>query len=146
MNARARGMALVELIVAMGIALTAIGVGYQIYNACLKADDRAARRETMTLAVQNLMARVKQDVRVARSISVSGGALVTSGERGRVSYRSASGGVERSTGRGRCVFRDISARFEGGSGGVKVRLTSDARVHRRPIHIEVESYVASRNR
>jgi len=134
-----RGFTLIELVVATGLGLMVIAIGYKAYFGALRVDDHAAKRESLTLGVQNLMARIKQDVRGAHALNVANGTLTIDG--GRVIYRNTDAGVER----GKCVYRDTRAEFTSEGQGVDIRLRAGASVHKRLVRVEVESYVRPRN-
>jgi len=138
-----RGTSLMELVVAVGLGIAILGVGYRAYFTLTRADDYESKRHAMMLDVQNLAARIKQDVRAARAVSASGGALTILGQP-HITYRNAPGGVERVVGRGRAVFRGTAARFESRSGGVEVTLRSESRSHRRPIRVGISTFVVPR--
>ncbi|MCX6345745.1 MAG: prepilin-type N-terminal cleavage/methylation domain-containing protein [Armatimonadetes bacterium] len=140
------GFTLMELIFAMAISSIVLGVGYQLYAITLRSQDVECARETAMLSVQNAMARIKSDVRTGSSVHVNGGELRIQGENGLVVYRNKPGaGVERMFGRSHVVFKDVTAKFAASRSGVGVDLRSSIRVHRRPIRIEISSFVSPRN-
>lgn len=139
-----RGMTLVELIFAMGLGMVVMAVGYKGYVGVTRANDYADRREATTVAAQNLMGRIKHDVRSGSSISASGASLTIGGAG--VTYASTRQGVERKVGSGHAIYKDLTARFAPQAGGVSVTLRSATRVHRRPIDVEITSFVAPRSR
>ena len=143
-----RGMTLIELMFAMALSLTMLAVGYQAYISFTRVDDLESRRESMMLTMQNAMSKIKSDVRSGASVSGSKGSLVISGGENTVAYRnfSSGSGIERWVGVRRTRYKDVTAEFSfTGTSGVNIRLVSKASVHRRPIRIEVNSFVRPRN-
>jgi hypothetical protein len=143
-----RGTSLMELVVAVGLGIAILGVGYRAYFTLTRADDYESKRHAMMLDVQNLAARIKQDVRAANLVVVFGDTLALNTSDRRINYHSLAhaSGVERSTRYGRGVFRGVSAQFEGTGGGVRMRLWSELRSHRRSIRVEISTFVSPRNR
>ncbi len=149
MRTNDRGTSLIELIFAMGLGLAVLAIGYRSYLGVLKVSDYEDRREQITVGVQNLMERIKKDVRAGSSVAVSGNILTIDGAGLRIVYVSSpdGSGVRRETPSSRSIYKDIKAQFAAAPGrrGVQVRLNSDSRVHRRPIHVEISSFVSPRN-
>ena len=148
MKADRRGPSLIELIFAAGLGLAVLAVGYRMYFSVTRINDYENKRESMTLSVQNVMGRIKQDVRAARSVSGSGNSLALTSDAGQIVYRNArnGSGLQRSMGGGWCVFRGVTARFSPSPRGAEVSLRSQSSMHRRPIRIEISSFVSPRNR
>lgn len=149
MNRKWRGFTLMELIFAMAISGIVLGVGYQLYVVALHNQQIECARETVMLSIQNAMGRIKKDVRTGSSVQVNGSELRISGGNGSIIYRNRPGaGVERVFGRSHVVFKDVTATFaasRSGGRGVDVDLRSSIRVRRRPIRIEISSFVSPRN-
>ena len=145
MRSSRRGFTLFELIAATAIMTVVLSTGYRLWQSVNKADDYQARREEMTLASQNLMATIKRDVRAATSVSASGGRLTVRSPEGITTYSSLQDGVRRAGPSGGGWFAGADARFNAERGGVRVTITSDSIVYRRPIHIEISSFVSPRN-
>ena len=142
-----RGFSLIELTFAIGLGLTVMAVGYRAHVGVQRMHDIESRRESMTLNVQNTMAKIKRDVRSASTVAPTGDSLVI--DSGRITYRSTPRGVERTTSDGRGTTQGVKARFKTGSGGVSgadVTLRAEDTVRRRPIRIEVTSFISPRNR
>lgn len=145
------GTSLFELIFAVGLSLLVISVGYRTYVSFMRVEDIERKRESISLAVQNLMGRIKQDVRSASSISGSGGVLTITGSDTRIIYRNKQGSscVERIANRRFTHYDNVEAVFAvktGNAAGVDVKLTSEVKARRRPIRIEVTSFISPRNR
>lgn len=146
---RVRGATLIELVFAMAIGLVVLGVGYRAYFGTLRADECEARRESLNTAANNLMDRIKTDVRAASALRVEGGALIVVAKGRQVNYRSApdGSGVERVVNGARGLYRGVQASFAPDSGGVEVAVTSRAAdVNGRTIRVEKRSFLAPRNR
>ena len=142
-----RGFSLIELIFAVGLGLAVMAVGYRAHVGVQRMHDIESRRESMTLNVQNAMTKIKRDIRSASSVAATGDSLVI--DSGRITYRSTSRGVERTTSDGRGAIPGVKASFETGSGGepgAQVTLRAEDTVRRRPIGIEVTSFISPRNR
>ncbi len=142
-----RGFSLIELIFAIGLGMTVMAVGYRAHVGVQRMHDIETRRESMTLNIQNTMAKIKRDIRSASTVAATGDSLVI--DSGRITYRSTPGGVERITSSGRATFQGVKARFKAGSGGAfgaDVTLRAEDTVRRRPIKIEVTSFISPRNR
>jgi prepilin-type N-terminal cleavage/methylation domain-containing protein len=151
MRLNQRGATLIELIVAMGLAGIVVTAAYQAYISSVRIQEAEVRRESMTLTVQNLMHRIKQDVRASRHAVARGGTLELNKAGKNVTYRSLPGGdgVERTAGRGRMVYRFVTADFsENGNGvrGVNVRLRLNAIERGRKVRVDVSSFISPRNR
>jgi len=140
-------MTLLEMIVASGVSLVVFAVGYGLYTRVTRLDEVEARREAMTLTVQNVMSRVKQDVRAAQSAACSRGSVTLATGHETITYRTLTdrSGVERLRSDRRAVYRGLTAEFEASGTGVNVTLRSLAVVHRRPIRIEITSFIRPRN-
>jgi hypothetical protein len=135
--------------IAASLSVVVLAAGYQAYIGFTRVDDIESRREQMTLNVQNLMARMKSDIRSGASVSGSARRLVITGTEKTIIYTSLPGGagVERVSGSRRTRYKEISAEFStAGRSGANVRLTAQDSVHRRPIRIEVSSFIRPRNR
>lgn len=141
-----RGFSLMELIFAVGLGVVVMAIGYRAYVGVTRVHDVESRRESMMLTVQNVMAKIKQDTRSAGSVSGSKGSLVIDG--GRVVYSNLpdGAGIQRAAGRGRATFEGPVAEFSISRPGVNVTIRSEDTVHRRPIRIEVTSFISPRNR
>lgn len=144
-----RGFSLVEVMVAATLSIAVLAAGYQAYIGFMRVDDIESRRESMMLGVQNVMSKIKSDVRSGLSVGGSRESLVISDGVNFVMYKNLpdGSGIESFIGMRRTKYKDITAEFSfDGTSGVNVRLVSKASVHRRPIKIEVNSFVRPRNR
>ena len=144
-----RGFSLMELIFAVGLGVVVMAIGYKAYVGVTRVHDIESRRESMMLTVQNVMAKIKQDTRSAASVSGSKSSLVIDG--GRIVYSNLpdGAGIQRAAGRGRATFEGPVAEFSivrQPASGVNVTIRSEKTVHRRPIRIEVTSFISPRNR
>lgn len=141
-----RGFTLLETIVATALSVAVLSVGYSMYIGVFKAQNLANQRESMMLSVQNVMSQIKRDVRSSGSVSGNYNTLIL--DSGKVSYKSLSDniGIERkSASHAKRIYNGVSAEFGLGSGGVSVKLRSNAKVQRRPINIEISSFITPRN-
>jgi len=147
MNRNRRGVALIELIFAMGLGLIVLSVGYRTYATVSRAHQYECSRESVMLTAQNLLGRIKEDVRAANSVAVSRNTLtVRSGPRTTIYRILPSGaGVQRAIGRGRALYAGVGAEFAAGSShGVSVRVFARQRANRRPIRVDISTFVSPR--
>lgn len=146
MMQRNRGFSLLEMIVTAAISAAVLATGYSLYVGVLKAQDLESQRESMMLTVQNVMGLIKRDVRNGASVSGDQDTLIIDGGRVRYKCQPNGTGIERITkSQGKCIYKGISAKFTLDNGGVRVKLWSNAKVQRRPIRIEVTSFISPRN-
>ena len=143
-----RGFTLLEMLVAATISIAVLAAGYQAYTGFMRADDIEARRESMNLGTQYLMNQIKGDVRAGSSVNGTKDSLVISGPNGAVTYRNLrdGSGIEKLIAGRRVKYRDIVGEFSTSNGGSNIMLRSKANVHRRPITVEISSYIRPRNR
>lgn len=141
-----RGLSLIELIFALGLGMIVLGVGYRMYAAAVRADQFDTRRHRIVLASQNLIARIKQDVRSADGAWAHGSSLVLNPSDWRIDYESErdGSGVRRGTHHGWSRYPNLRADFRNEGQGIRVRVWSDAKVNRRPVKIDVTTFVRPR--
>lgn len=144
MIANRRGLSLIEMIFVIGLGAVVLAVGYRMYASVQRADQFDSRRHQIALTSQNLITRIKQDVRSAKAATASGSLLVLDSGSRRIVYRDQSQGVERQVGRGRAKYPGLRAEFTAKQGGVIVRVWSDVKVNRRPVKIDVTTFVHAR--
>jgi hypothetical protein len=137
-------MSLIELIFAMGLGMIVLGVGYRMYAGVARAEQFDSRRHQIVLASQNLLTKIKQDVRSANLVAVSGDSLVLSSTDRRISYRSLPDGVRRVTRGGSAKYPGLKAVFRASGDGVRVRVWSHSVVNRRPVKVDVTTFVRPR--
>ena len=114
----------------------------------MQTQDVETAREMATFTVTSAMNSIERDVRAASSVSAAGQSLVINGPDGRIAYRYIPGaGLEKTIGRGHHIYKGLIARFSPGENrrGVNVALSWNSTVHKRPIRMEVASYVMPRN-
>ena len=141
-----RGTSLIEMVFAVGLGMAVLAAAYSAYFGIARAGDCQKSREEITLEANNLMDRIKHDVRAASSASASGGAMTLSVHGRRIAYANKPGvGTVRQASGGRWLVRGVSGRFVKSGAGVEVRLHGEARVHRRLLRVEVDGYIAKRN-
>lgn len=146
MRAPRRGTSMIEMLLAVGLGLAIMAAAYGAYFGIARAGDCQQKREEITLAANNLMDRIKHDVRVASSASATGGAMTLSVRGRRIVYANKPGvGTVREANGGKWLVPGVSGRFERSGAGVQVGLRGESRVHKRLLHVEVDSYVAARN-
>ena len=139
-----RGFSLIEMIFVIGLGSVVLAVGYRMYASVVRADQFDSRRQEIVLASQNLLGRIKQDVRSANLTSAFGSSLVINSTDRRITYRSLPGRVERGARHGWAKYPGLRAEFRAKQGGVWVRVWSDAKVNRRPVRIDVTTFVHPR--
>jgi hypothetical protein len=141
-----RGTSLVELIVAIGLGFTALSAGYGAYYRFACADDYEAKREAIGLTANNLIRRIKQDVRAASSVNGSGNVLALTVRGKQITYQNLPViGVKRITRDGRWTVRGVNASFTSSGRGVRISIRADKMVQRRPLKFNVTSFVMPRN-
>ena len=143
-----RGFSLVELIFAIGLSMVVLAAGYSAYFHLTRADDVERRREQVTASAHNAMARIKQDVRASSSARASENVLSLSTSSGPITYRNLpnGSGVERHTSSSRGRLNGASASFQQSGRGVNVSITAHETIHRRAIRVDLNCFVAPRNR
>lgn len=141
----ARGMTLMEVVYASGISLVVLAIGFRAYVGITRIDDVERGREMISLSVQSAMDSVKRDVRAGSSVSGSGHLLSINGPNGRISYNDTGSGLQRTEGHARRVFKGASAEFSASGNDVQATVRAMDIVHRRPIRVEVSSFVRTRN-
>lgn len=141
-----RGFTLLEATFAMGLGIIVLAVGYGAYFNVTRADDVERRREMLTTTAQSAMARIKQDVRSASTMTISGSALVLGTADGPVLYRNSPRGIERVSGRSRSRFADVKASFRQNGPGVDISINARANTHGRVIRVDLDCFVTPRNR
>jgi prepilin-type N-terminal cleavage/methylation domain-containing protein len=148
MKPNRRAFTLLEMLVAMAISAIVLMAGYRAYFLAMQTQDVETARESATFTITTAMNSIKHDVRSASSVSVSPGSLTIAGREGRIVYKCMPGiGLEKTVGQGRHIYKGLTARFSRGESGrgVNVELKWDSRVHKRPVRMEVTSYVIPRN-
>ncbi|MDO8589376.1 MAG: hypothetical protein Q7T82_20325 [Armatimonadota bacterium] len=141
-----RGMTMLEVIFASGLSLVVLAVGYRAFATMTRIDDVESRKEAISLNAQSAMGRIKQDVRAAAFALGTGSLLSMSGSNGRVVYRAGSRGLERVSSCGVSVIKGVQGEFSSTGGGVRVTVRARETVHRRPVRVEISSFVRPRNR
>lgn len=146
MRANRRGVSLIELIFAMGLGMAVLAIGYRMYASVARADQFDSRRHQIILTSQNLITRMKEDVRAANLVAAFGDSLVLNSTDRRITYRSLpnGSGVERGTRFGWTKYPGLRAEFHVKQGGVSIRIWSESKVNRRPVKIDVTTYVHPR--
>lgn len=145
MSTDRRGFTLIELIVAIGLSLVVMGVGYQIYFGALRQQDIESTRESMTVTVYDLMSRIKREIRSSGSVNASAATLTMNAGGRRIVYRATAAGVERTEGRGKRLYPLVAGRFSPDEGGANIELKSQKQVHRRAIRVEASGFAVPRN-
>jgi len=142
-----RGISLTELIFALGVMLIVLCVGYRSYFGLTRADDIEKQRESITLTVQNAMSRIKEDVRAASAVSVTGSSLTAFGSGFHVTYHSLpGGGLDRVIGTGHFIYKNVNAAFTRSGSGVDVALSAKTTAHGRAIRVDLQTFISPRNR
>ena len=146
--ANRRGFTLLEILVAMAISAIVLTAGYRAYFLAMQTQDVETARESAIFTLTTAMSCIEHDVRSASSLSVSPNSLTVAGREGRIVYTYSPGiGLEKTVGQGHRMYKGLTARFSRGEGrkGVNVELRWDSKVHKRPVRMEVTSYVVPRN-
>ena len=144
MTGNRRGATLLELVFAIGLSLVILSVGTKTYFAVARADEIESRRESAMLTAQNLMARIKKDIRSGSGLRASGNSLTITARGRQTTYKSGKDGVARLTCGARSVYHGIAASFSPSGHGAGINLVATDRVHRRPIHVEISSFASPR--
>lgn len=142
-----RGMTMLEVIVAVALSSAVIMTGYQLFYSVMQTERIESRRDSMMNDVQNMMNRIKSDVRAGSSVSGGGGSLAITGPSGTITYRNMKNGtgMERVTSRGTAKHEGLAAQFSVRGRGAEITLSSRDTMYRRPITVEISSFALHRN-
>ncbi|MBM3497973.1 MAG: hypothetical protein FJX74_04805 [Armatimonadetes bacterium] len=93
-----RGLTLMELVVSMGVATLAVGLGLQLYAKTQQAIDRQQLQAGRLGRETDLLSLLRRDIRLAATVdprSTDSRLILVAGDGSRVEYRANSEGVTR---------------------------------------------------